>query len=95
MPAYVIFEIEVHDTEGYEEYKKLSPAAIAAYGGKYIVRGGKTETLEGEWSPSRVVVLQFEDSETAKKWINSEEYKEARSMRHKTAISKAIVVEGI
>lgn len=95
MPAYVILDIDIHDTQGYEEYKKLAPAAIAQYGGRYIVRGGKTETLEGGWEPGRVVVLQFESSEMAKKWINSEEYKEARSMRHKAAHSKVIVVEGV
>ena len=95
MTAYVILDINVHDAEGYEEYKKLSPAAVAAYGGKFVVRGGKAETLEGSWSPTRLVVLEFESSEIAKKWINSEEYRVARSMRHKTATSQAVVVEGV
>jgi uncharacterized protein (DUF1330 family) len=94
MTAYVIFDIDVHDPEGYEEYKKLAPAAVAKYGGKYIVRGGKTETLEGDWIPKRVVVLQFENSEQAKKWIDSEEYREARAMRHKASTAQIIVVEG-
>jgi uncharacterized protein (DUF1330 family) len=95
MTAYVILDIDVHDPEGYEEYKKLSPAAVAAYGGKFVVRGGKSETLEGDWSPSRLVVLQFESMEIAKQWLNSEEYRVARSMRHKTATSQAVVVEGV
>lgn len=95
MTAYVILDIDVHDPAQYEEYKKLSPASIATYGGKFIVRGGKSETLEGDWSPSRLVVLQFESMERAKAWINSEEYREARAMRHKTSTSQAVVVEGL
>jgi len=95
MTAYVILDIDVHNLEGYEDYKKLSPAAVAAYGGKFVVRGGKTETLEGDWSPKRLVVLQFESAETAKAWINSEEYREARALRHQYATSQAIVVDGV
>ncbi len=57
MPAYIIVEISIHDPKGYEEYKNLTPASIAAYGGKFLVRGGKTETLEGDWVPERVVVV--------------------------------------
>jgi uncharacterized protein (DUF1330 family) len=95
MTAYVIVDIEVHDPEGYEEYKKLAPAAVELYGGQYIARGGKTETLEGDWSPSRLVILQFENSEQAKKWLNSEEYREARAMRHRTANSQMVVIDGV
>ena len=95
MTAYVIFDIDVHDPEGYEEYKKLAPAAVALYGGKYIARGGHTETLEGDWSPSRLVILQFDNVEQAKKWLNSEEYRQARAMRHKTAKSQMVVIEGV
>ena len=95
MTAYVIVDIDVHDPVGYEEYKKLAPAAVELYGGKYIARGGKTETLEGDWSPSRLVILQFESSEQAKKWLNSEEYLEARKMRHQTANSNMVVIEGL
>jgi uncharacterized protein (DUF1330 family) len=95
MTAYVIVDIDVHDPVGYEEYKKLAPAAVELYGGKYIARGGKTETLEGDWSPSRLVILQFESSEQARKWLNSEEYREARGMRHRTAQSQMVVIEGV
>ncbi len=95
MTAYVVVDIDVHDPLGYEEYKKLAPAAVELYGGKYIARGGKTETLEGDWSPSRLVILQFESSEQAKKWLNSEEYRVARSMRHKTADPQMVVIEGL
>ncbi|MFN8411480.1 MAG: DUF1330 domain-containing protein [Anaerolineales bacterium] len=95
MTAYVILDIDVHDPVQYEEYKKLSPGPIAAYGGKFIVRGGKTETLEGDWAPSRLVVIQFDSSEIAKQWLNSEEYRAAREMRHQTATTQAVVVEGL
>ena len=68
---------------------------MAQYGGKYIVRGGQAETLEGNWLPSRLVVIQFESAERAKAWINSPEYSEARALRHKYAHSKTVVVEGV
>lgn len=95
MTAYVIVDIDVHDPVGYEEYKRLAPAAVELYGGKYIARGGKTETLEGDWKPSRLVILQFESSEQAKKWLNSEEYREARAMRLKTTKSQMVIIEGV
>ncbi|MCC7119528.1 MAG: DUF1330 domain-containing protein [Anaerolineales bacterium] len=95
MSAYVIFDIEVHNAEGYTAYKKLSAAAVAAYGGEFIVRGGKNETLEGDWAPKRLVILKFKDAETAKAWISSEEYHEARALRHQYAVSQAVVVDGV
>jgi uncharacterized protein (DUF1330 family) len=95
MSAYVIVDIDVHDHTGYDEYKKLAPASIALYGGKYVARGGLTEVLEGDWSPSRLVILQFESVEQAKKWVNSDEYSEARKMRHATAKSTMVVIEGM
>ncbi len=95
MTAYVIVDIDVHDPVGYEEYKKLAPSAIELYGGKYIARGGKTETLEGDWSPKRLVILQFENSEQAKQWLNSPEYRAARKLRHQTTNSQMVVIEGL
>ncbi|HBL56182.1 MAG TPA: DUF1330 domain-containing protein [Candidatus Lambdaproteobacteria bacterium] len=95
MSAYVIVDITVTDPERYEDYKKLAPPAIAAYGGKYVVRGGKSEKLEGNWEPNRIVILEFESTEKAKEFINSPEYREARALRHETASSNMIVVEGL
>ena len=95
MAAYVIVEIEIIDPVGYEEYKKQAAAAVHKYGGKYIARGGKTEVLEGDWNPKRIVVLQFESMERAKEWLNCEEYREPRKMRHKTAKTNMILVEGV
>lgn len=94
MSAYIIVEIEIVDPAGYEEYKKLAGATVEKYGGKYIVRGGTTEVLEGDWQPKRIVVLEFDSMERAKAWLNSEEYREPRKMRHRTAKTKMILVEG-
>jgi uncharacterized protein (DUF1330 family) len=95
MAGYVIVEIEVTDPVGYEEYKKLAGATVTKYGGKYIVRGGAAETLEGDWQPKRIVILQFENVQRAKEWLNCPEYREPRKMRHRTAKTKMIVVEGL
>jgi uncharacterized protein (DUF1330 family) len=95
MSAYVIVEIDVTDPVGYEEYKKQAGATVAQHGGKYIVRGGKTEVLEGDWKPKRIVVLEFESMQRAKEWLNCEEYREPRKMRHRTAKTNMILVEGV
>ncbi len=95
MAAYVILDITVNDPAKYEDYKKLAPPAIEAYGGKYLVRGGPMEILEGDWKPNRVVILEFQSIEMAKNWINSPEYSDARALRHQTATSHAIVVDGL
>jgi uncharacterized protein (DUF1330 family) len=95
MTAYVIVDIEVLDPIMYEEYKKLAPATIELYGGRYLARGGRTEKLEGDWTPSRLVILQFESLEQAKKWVNSPEYSEARKMRLATTNSKMVMIEGV
>ena len=95
MTAYVIVDINVTDPVRYEDYKKLAAPTVELYGGKYIARGGKTETLEGDWSPTRLVLLQFDNSEQAKSWLNSTEYSEARALRHETAISNMVVIEGV
>ena len=95
MSAYLIVEIEVHDPAGYEAYKTLAGSTVEAHGGKYIVRGGQTEVLEGHWQPKRIVVLEFPSMAQAKRWLNSEEYAEPRKMRHRTAKTNMIVVEGV
>lgn len=95
MPAYVIVEIEIQDADAYEEYKKLTPASIAAYDGKFVVRGGATENLEGDWQPQRIVMLQFPTKERAKQWWTSEEYAQAKTIRESAAKTKMIVVEGL
>ncbi|MFT0545465.1 DUF1330 domain-containing protein [Allopusillimonas ginsengisoli] len=94
MTAYAIFDVEVTDVERYEEYKKMVPSSIAAYGGKFVVRGGGPEVLEGQWAPRRIVMLEFPTVEIARQWLDSPEYAEARALRHLAATTNAIVVQG-
>ena len=95
MTAYVIIEIEVADPVRYEDYKNQATPTVTLYGGRYIARGGRTETLEGDWSPSRLVILQFESIEQAKQWLDSPEYSAIKTIRHQTATSRMVVVEGV
>ena len=94
MAAYVIVEIDITDPVGYEEYRKLAPPTVSAYGGKFVVRGGQVEVLEGNWVPKRLVVLEFESMKRAKEWWASKEYSAAKQVRQRTAITNMIVVEG-
>ena len=87
-------EVAIHNADAYEEYKKLTPAAVAAYGGKFIVRGAQTESLEGDWSPQRMVILQFESVDRAKEWWASEQYGVAKKIRQAAAFTKMLVVDG-
>jgi uncharacterized protein (DUF1330 family) len=95
MSAYVVVEVEVLDPDRYETYKQLAPPSIAQYGGRYIARGGEVGTLEGDWSPKRLVILEFPSVEQAKAWWSSAEYAEAKALRQATARSRMIVVAGL
>jgi uncharacterized protein (DUF1330 family) len=95
MTAYVIAEIEITDPAGYEDYKKMAPASVAAFDGKFVVRGGACAVLEGSPQPQRVVVLEFPDMARARQWWESAEYRAAKAQRQRTAKTRMIVVEGI
>ena len=94
MPGYVIADVEVTDPAAYEEYRTLVPATVAKYGGRYLVRGGAHEVREGDWRPTRVVVLEFPSAADARRWYDSEEYQPAKAIRHRAARSKVLIVEG-
>jgi uncharacterized protein (DUF1330 family) len=94
MSAYIVVQVEVTEPAGYDDYKKMVPSSLAAYGGKFVVRGGACETLEGSWQPKRLVVLEFPSVAKAKQWWSSDEYREAKALRQRTATSEMIVVEG-
>ena len=94
MAGYVIADVKVTNAAAYEEYRKLVPASIQKYGGKYLVRGGQHETLEGTWTPSRLVVIEFASVAQARRWYLSEEYRRAKEVRKRTAVSNVIIVEG-
>lgn len=95
MPAYVIVDSDIHDPARYEDYKAASPGAIAAAGGRFAARGGELAVLEGDWSPSRIVILEFEDLEAARRWYDSEEYRAARALRAGAANLNIVAVEGV
>ena len=94
MAAYVIGEIEVTDQATYDDYRKQVPATVAKYGGRFIMRGGKVETLEGGWAPKRIVALEFPSMEQAQKWYRSAEYAPLIKLRQKASRGKLILVEG-
>jgi uncharacterized protein (DUF1330 family) len=95
MAAYLIAEVEVTDPAAFEEYRKLVPATLAAYGGKFVARGGAVTPLEGGWNPKRIVVLEFESAAKAKQWYDSEEYAKPKAMRQKSSNGKLIIVDGV
>ena len=95
MPAYVIYQGEVFDPERYEEYKRLVAPNIAAAGGRYLVRGGQAEALEGELPGGRTVVVEFSTMQAAVDWYRSEEYSAIRKVREGAARANIYVVEGI
>ena len=94
MPAYVVVDITVNDPQTYERYKLLAPPAIAAFQGKYLVRGGRCETLEGEWDPPRLVILEFPNTDAAKAWWESEEYAAAKALRQASASTEMLLIDG-
>lgn len=95
MTAYVIVDIHVSEPVRYEEYKKQAAPTVELYGGRYVARGGRTEVLEGDWVPSRLVILQFDTIEQARTWLDSPEYSQVKQIRHETAVSNMVVVEGV
>ena len=95
MAAYVIVNIEIQDPTRYEEYKPKAHATVQAFGGRYIVRGGQVDVLEGRWTPRRVVVLEFPDRRAAHDWWNSSEYEDAKTIRQSCAYTEMIVVDGV
>lgn len=94
MSAYVVVSIEVHDPERYAEYIERAPATVANHGGRYLVRAGRSEALEGEWELNRFVVLEFPTYEAAKGWYESEDYAPVMAIRHATATSRMVLYEG-
>lgn len=94
MPAYFIAEVEVTDPDGYEPYKPLAAASIAAHGGSYLARGGATVSLEGAPVAGRVVVLQFPDLEAAQGWYHSAQYQEALPLRQAASKGRVFMVDG-
>lgn len=95
MPAYVVVNVTVRDRDAYERYKRLATESVALYGGRYLVRGGGTEILEGEWRPSRFVILEFPTVERGRAWWTSREYGPAKALRQSCADTDMLLVEGV
>jgi uncharacterized protein (DUF1330 family) len=95
MAAYIVVEIAIQDAETYERYKLLAPPSIAAYGGRYLVRGGAVEVLEGSWKPPRFVILEFPTVERARAWWSSPEYAPAKALRQASTQTDMLLVEGL
>lgn len=95
MPAYVINDMEATDPDLLGEYKKISPATVQRFGGRFLARGGAPEALEGDWQPERLAILEFPSVEQAKAWANSPEYAPAKRMRRRASRSNIVVVEGV
>jgi uncharacterized protein (DUF1330 family) len=95
MAAYVIANIDVHDQALYDEYRQGVPATLEQYGGRFLVRGGTVETLEGSPQPKRLVVLEFESVEAAKRWYDSDEYRDLKALRQRAAGGDLILVRGV
>ena len=95
MAAYLIGDVEVVDAAGFGEYRRQVPATVAAYGGRYLARGGAVETLEGSWSPKRCVILEFPSMAQLKVWWDSPEYVPLRALRERTTRSSIVVTEGV
>ena len=94
MAAYVIVDVDIQDAALYDEYRERVPATIEKYGGKFLVRGGRFEQLEGTWQPTRLVLLEFPSMEQAKRWYDSQEYREPKALRLKASKANLILVEG-
>jgi uncharacterized protein (DUF1330 family) len=95
MAAYVVVNVEVLDPVHYQDYVKAVPATLAAYGGRFLVRGGKAETLEGTYQPRRFVIIEFESVERARAWWSSAEYAAPKALRQSIARTDLLIVEGV
>ena len=95
MSAYVIAQVKITDPVRYAEYVKQTPATIVPFGGRFIVRGGRAEKLEGTLEPNRVVILEFDSVERAQAWYASEAYQAPKALRQSASLSNLILVEGV
>lgn len=94
MAAYVVVNVDVDDPVQYEGYKTMVPPTIAAYGGKFLVRGAPLHEMEGTWPRKRLVIVEFPDVESAKRWWASPEYAEAKALRQAHSSAELVIVEG-
>ncbi|HXF78628.1 MAG TPA: DUF1330 domain-containing protein [Usitatibacter sp.] len=95
MPAYILAEIEVTNPEGYKAYTAMVPATIEKYGGRFLVRGGNNQPLEGDWPPRRRVIIEFPSFEQARKWFDSPDYEKPRALRKANSNGRLLLLDGV
>ena len=95
MAAYIVVNVEVHEAERYEDYRKSVLPTLGKYGGRFLVRGGKVEVLEGAWTPKRFVIVEFPSMDIAREWWQSEAYAKPKALRQATSHTEMVLVEGI
>jgi uncharacterized protein (DUF1330 family) len=95
VPAYVIANIDVKDPVRYADYRQMVPASIEKYGGRFIARGGSIDVLEGDWHPTRLVIVEFPSAERAREWWDSAEYAEAKALRQATSTGTLLILQGV
>jgi uncharacterized protein (DUF1330 family) len=95
MAGYIVADVEITDSNEYQKYAQQTAATVERYGGKFLVRGGQPETLEGDWKAKRIVIIEFPSVEQAKTWYDSPEYSAIKGIRHRSAVSNIITVRGV
>ncbi len=95
MSAYLVFDIDVKDPEAYKEYVRIARPTVAQFGGRVLALSDDVENLEGAWNPRRVVIIEFDNADAAKAWVNSPDYGRAKPIRHRTAQSNVVIVPGL
>jgi uncharacterized protein (DUF1330 family) len=95
MAAYIVVQVDVKDPVRYDEYRKMVKPTLDAFGGRFLVRGGEVENLEGGWKPARLVIIEFDSAAQARSWWDSEEYGPAKALRQDTTHTEMILVEGV
>ena len=95
MPAYLISDVTVKDAEAFQAYRTRAAASIKQHGGRYLVRGGAVDTLEGSWTPTTIIVVEFPDLERARTWYGSQEYAAALAFRDDALSRNLVIVDGI
>jgi uncharacterized protein (DUF1330 family) len=95
MPAYVIVNLELLDAQRYDHYVKAVPALVSKHGGEYLVRGGSVEVIEGNWRPSRLVLLRFPDRQAVRALFDDPEYAPLKALRHEVAKTSIVAVDGL
>ena len=95
MTAYLLVDLDVQDAKGFERYKNEVPELIAKHGGEYLIRGGEFEVIEGDWQPSRLVLFRFPDRATIRAFFDDPSYAELKAIRHRTANSIVVAIDGV